>query len=173
MAILYAECREDFIDFLFTFLAIPLEFARELSVDSVNMGCVGNLCISVEDLSFEKRREATVSKCMLPYYYNCRTQLLDVYIQEMPEYECLVSRRSYNSSKISKTIKKNVLAEGERIAKLIPLVTSDSDSVGLVKGETNFIVSDDLVVTPMNSSSTISLLGKLQMNISDIEEQVN
>ncbi|CAL9225072.1 unnamed protein product, partial [Arabidopsis halleri] len=59
-----------------------------------------------------------------------------------------------------------------RIAKLIPMVSSsDSANIGLVKQETNFIVSDDLVVTPMKSSSTISLLSKLQMNISDIEEQ--
>lgn len=91
----------------------------------------------------------------------------------MPEYECLVSRRSYNSSKLSKKVNKNVLAEGERIAKLIPMVSSsDSGNIRLVKQETNFIVSDDLVVTPMKSSSTISLLSKLQMNISDIEEQV-
>ncbi|XP_020875867.1 uncharacterized protein LOC110227077 [Arabidopsis lyrata subsp. lyrata] len=206
--ILYAECREEFVDFLFTFLAIPLEFARELSVDKVTMGCVGNLCRSVKELSFEQgqsskirdrirkkigaflkslfanygagpgfeqSKEATsVFNCILPYYYNsCRTQLLDIVIQEMPEYECLVSRRSYNSSKLSKKVNKNVLAEGERIAKLIPMVSSsDSGNIRIVKQETNFIVSDDLVVTPMKSSSTISLLSKLQMNISDIEEQV-
>ncbi|CAH8391366.1 unnamed protein product [Eruca vesicaria subsp. sativa] len=164
--ILYAECREDFVDFLFTFLVIPLEFAWELSVDNINMGCVGNLCRSVKELSFEQSKEA-----MLPYYYSCRTQLLDLVIQETPEYECLVSRRSYNSSRLSKNIKKSVLADGERVAKLTP-ITSDSASIGLVKGETNFIVSDDLVITAMNSSSTISLLSKLQMNISDIEEQV-
>ena len=166
-AILYAECREEFVDFLFTFLVIPLEFAWELSVDHLNMGCVGNLCRSVKELSSDQRREA-----MLPYYYTCRTQLLDVVIQKLPEYECFVSRRSYNSSRLSKTIKKSVLGDGERVAKLTPVVTSDSASIGLVKGETNFIVSDDLVVTAMNSSSTISLLSKLQMNISDIEEQV-
>ncbi|KAF8080292.1 hypothetical protein N665_0959s0022 [Sinapis alba] len=170
--ILYAECREEFVDFLFTFLVIPLGFAWELSVDHLNMGCVGNLRRSVKELRFEQRRESTEPKCMLPYYYSFFTQLLDVVIQETPEYECLVSRRSYNSSRLSKNIKKSVLADGERVAKLTPMVTSDSASTGLVKGETNFIVSDDLVVTAMNSSSTISLLSKLQMNISDIEEQV-
>jgi len=69
---------------------------------------------------------------------------------------------------LCKKINKAVLSNGEIIAKF----TSASASIGLVKGETNFIVSDDLVVTPMNSSSTISLLSKLQMNIGDIEEQV-
>ncbi|XP_010418330.1 PREDICTED: uncharacterized protein LOC104703932 [Camelina sativa] len=145
--ILYAECREEFVDFLFTFLAIPLEFAWELSVDSMNMGCVGNLCRSVKDLSFEKQNEPTDSKCVLSYFYNFRVgaQLLDVVIQETPEMNAWLT----------------VMAG-----------TSDSASFGLLKGATNFIVSDDLVVTPMNSSSTISLLSKLQMNIGDIEEQV-
>ncbi|XP_010468073.1 PREDICTED: uncharacterized protein LOC104748076 [Camelina sativa] len=180
--ILYAECREDFVDFLFTFLAIPLEFAWEFSVDSMNMGCVGNLCRSVKDLSFEKQKEARVSKCVLPYFYNfrVRAQLLDVVIQEQetPEYECLVSRYGGTGrNTLFKKIENKVLSRGERIAKLISvdsksMDTSDSVSFGLVKGETNFIVSDDLVVTPMNSSSTISLLSKLQMTIGDIEEQV-
>lgn len=33
-------------------------------------------------------------------------------------------------------------------------------------------VSDDLVITPMNSSLTISLLSKLQLSIDDIEEHL-
>ncbi|KAL1193843.1 hypothetical protein V5N11_031969 [Cardamine amara subsp. amara] len=179
-SILYAECREDFVDFLFSFLAIPLEFAWEISIDNVNMGCVGNLCRSVKGLSFGQPKKANVLKCMLPSYYNCRAQLLDVAFEEMPEYECLVSNDPYrystsSCSKLAKKIQKNVLAGGERIAKLISVDSKSkatSDAIGLVKGETNFIVSDDLVVTPMNSSSTISLLSKLKMSISDIEEQV-
>ncbi|AAD56327.1 hypothetical protein [Arabidopsis thaliana] len=125
-AVLYAECREEFVDFLFTFLAIPIEFAWELSIDIGNMGCVGNLCRSVKDLSFEKQKAAT----------------------ESPEYECLVTHYGHNM--LCKKINKAVLSNGEIIAKF----TSASASIGLVKGETNFIVSDDL------------------MNIGDIEEQV-
>ncbi|KAH0942658.1 hypothetical protein HID58_002295, partial [Brassica napus] len=175
--ILYAECREDFIDLLFTFLAIPLEFAWDLSVDIVNMGCVGNLSRSVKNLSFEKQKEATVSQCVLPYYYKFRAQLLDIVIQEEDsEYECLVPRNGYPSSncKFSKKIKKDVLSNGERIVKFTQMHSNTSSyaGVGFVKGETNFIVSDDLFITPMSTSSTISLLSKLQMNISDIDEQV-
>ncbi|EOA33111.1 hypothetical protein CARUB_v10016449mg [Capsella rubella] len=175
--ILYAECREDFVDFLFTFLAIPLGFAWELSLDNVNMGCVGNLCRSLKGLSFEQPEKSKVFKFVLPFFYDCRPQFLDVDVEEIPEYECLINRKSYGCSKLCKKYQKNVLAQGERIAKMISMdskisVASDSTSMRLVKGETNFIVSDDLVVNPMNSSSTVSLLSKLQMSISDIEEQV-
>ncbi|KAF3597049.1 hypothetical protein DY000_02021926 [Brassica cretica] len=78
--ILYVECREDFVDFLFSFLAIPLEFAWELSIDDANLGCVGNLRRSVKELSFEKQKEAIISKCVLPHCYSFRAQLLDVVI---------------------------------------------------------------------------------------------
>ncbi|KAL0759169.1 hypothetical protein Bca101_075319 [Brassica carinata] len=78
--ILYVECREDFVDFLFRFLAIPLEFAWELSIDDANLGCVGNLRRSVKELSFEKQKEAIISKCVLPHCYSFRAQLLDVVI---------------------------------------------------------------------------------------------
>ncbi|CAN6906401.1 unnamed protein product [Brassica oleracea var. botrytis] len=135
--ILYVECREDFVDFLFSFLAIPLEFAWELSIDDANLGCVGNLRRSVKELSFEKQKEAIISKCVLPHCYSFRAQLLD--------------------------IKKTVLGDGLKIVKVSPV----SASVG-----TNFIVSDDPVVAPMNSSSTVSLLSKLQLSIGDIEEHL-
>ncbi|CAA7036729.1 unnamed protein product [Microthlaspi erraticum] len=139
-AILYAECREDFVDFLFSFLAIPLEFAWEHSIGNLNMGCVGNLCRSVKDLSFENQKEATVSKCMLPHQYNFRGQLLDIVIQEgVTEFEGLLPRNGYSGSyKFARKIKKDVLSNGERIVKFTPVdPKSVSGGVGFVKGETN------------------------------------
>ena len=177
--ILYAECREEFVDFLFSFPAIPLEFKGHFSKENSNMGCVGNLCRSVKGLRFEGKGEATVTNCVLPHFYDCRTQLLDVIIQERPEYECLVT--CFSSvvcfAKLCKRIEKNHLRSDQRILKLSPMNpkskgTSDSSGIGFVKGKTNFMVSDDLYVTTMNSSSTISILSKLQVNINDIEEQV-
>lgn len=101
------------------------------------------------------------------YCYSFHAQLLDVVIQEKPEYECLFSRHGYTDNTLRKKIK-TVREDGLKVVKVSPV----SASVGHVKGETNFILSDDLVVTPMNSSSTISLLNKLQLSIGDIEEHV-
>lgn len=41
--VLYAECSEDFIDSLLSFLIFPLELACSLSNDNTTFGCVGNL----------------------------------------------------------------------------------------------------------------------------------
>ncbi|CAD5322488.1 unnamed protein product [Arabidopsis thaliana] len=47
-------------------------------------------------------------------------------------------------------------------------VVADS---GFVKRNTKFIVSDDLIITPMNKFSTIGLLKKMQINMNDFEAQ--
>lgn len=75
----------------------------------------------------------------------------------------MFSRHGYIDNKLCKKIKKTVLGDGLKIVKVSPV----SASVG-----TNFIVSDDPVVAPMNSSSTVSLLSKLQLSIGDIEEHL-
>ena len=41
---------------------------------------------------------------------------------------------------------------------------------GFMKRKTKFVVSDDLTITPMNSSSTIGLLRKMKVDINDLEE---
>ena len=69
--ILYAECNEDFIDSLHTFLVHPLEMACSLSNDNTIFGCVGNLCRS-------QCRGAASTSCNLPDFYICSTnKLLD------------------------------------------------------------------------------------------------
>lgn len=80
----------------------------------------------------------------------------------------MFSRHGYTDNTVNQKIKKTVLEDGLRIGKVSPV----SASIGHEKGETNFIVSDDLAVTPMNSSSTISFLSKLQLSIGVIEEHV-
>ncbi|ESQ28206.1 hypothetical protein EUTSA_v10019708mg, partial [Eutrema salsugineum] len=42
--VLYAECNEDLLDSLLSFLVLPLELACSLSNDNTILGCVGNLC---------------------------------------------------------------------------------------------------------------------------------
>ncbi|KAF2538875.1 hypothetical protein F2Q68_00023595 [Brassica cretica] len=46
MKILYVECGEDFVDLLFSFLAVPLEYVCDTS-----SGCIGNLRRSFKDLT--------------------------------------------------------------------------------------------------------------------------
>ncbi|ESQ33565.1 hypothetical protein EUTSA_v10009971mg [Eutrema salsugineum] len=50
--IIYAECSEDFVDSLLTFLVFPLELAASFSNDNTILGCVRNLCRGGNCLTF-------------------------------------------------------------------------------------------------------------------------
>jgi len=86
--ILFVECGDDFVDLLFTFLAIPLKSAWGIAGDGIILGCIGNLCKSFKDLSVVPGREA---KCVLPHYYKCQMQLFDAVTTHKPPtfYLCL------------------------------------------------------------------------------------
>ncbi|XP_010468074.1 PREDICTED: uncharacterized protein LOC104748079 [Camelina sativa] len=169
--ILYAECSEDFIDSLLTFLVLPLESASSLSNDNTILRCVKNLC------SCGCRRELPY-RCCLPAYYTCSKNLLDIASSLSGAYECLIPNRCYTSTvcKFSKRIERSVLEKGDKVVALSPMDPKDSKScsstivdTGFVKRNTKFIVSDDLVITPMNKFSTIGLLKKMEINMNDIE----
>ncbi|XP_010452021.1 PREDICTED: uncharacterized protein LOC104734192 [Camelina sativa] len=172
MKVLYVECGEDFVDLLFTFLAVPLEF-----VCDINLGCIGNLRRSFKDLSVV---DQTASKCVLPYYYKCQKQLSGITTEEPPVYY-----RYRNSNprqpdySLTTDPDRTLLYRKDR---LVPVTLIDPKSRGKVQSEngsgfvkrgTRFTVTDDLVITPRNSLSTsICLLKKLQIQADDLEVQV-
>ncbi|KAL0648930.1 hypothetical protein Bca4012_047221 [Brassica carinata] len=81
MKILYVECGEDFVDLLFSFLAVPLEYVCDTS-----SGCIGNLRRSFKDLTVVDK-EGSASKCvMLPHYYKLQKQLSGITSEEAPVY---------------------------------------------------------------------------------------
>ncbi|KAF2569793.1 hypothetical protein F2Q68_00026946 [Brassica cretica] len=98
-----------------------------------------------------------------------------------PVYECFVPRNSSDSwsCQLARQIQwsMDLLIIGGDIVKMSPnnpKVISGSSSrcdTGFMKKNTKFIVSNDLNISPMNSFSTIGLLKKMQVNISDLEEQ--
>lgn len=112
--ILYAECSEDFIDCLFTFLILPLELACSLSNQNTILGSVGNLCRS------PCRRASASNFRQLPDYYTCSNSNLLGYISHMsPTYECLVPPSNYSRYKFAKQIKRSLLSEGGKIVNCV------------------------------------------------------
>ncbi|KAF8096435.1 LOW QUALITY PROTEIN: hypothetical protein N665_0308s0009 [Sinapis alba] len=137
MKVLYVECNEDFVDLLFTFLAVPLEAVLNISGDSSTFGGLGNLFKRFKD--FRPKEASTFTAVYPSYYYKCQKQLLGLVIEQ-------------------------------------PLVLIDSKSratigSGFVKRRTKFTVSDDLIITPMNSSSALCILKKLENKAEDIQVQ--
>lgn len=170
--ILYAECSEDFIDALLSSLILPLELVCSLSN---NLGCVGNLCRS------PCRKASASNFYQVPDYYSCSNNNMFGFLPSpSPVYECFVPRNSSNSwsCELARQIQysRERLMIGGDIVKMSPnnpKVISGSSSrcdTGFMKKNTKFIVSNDLSVSPMNSFSTVGLLKKMEVNISDLEE---
>ncbi|CAH2066507.1 unnamed protein product [Thlaspi arvense] len=165
--IIYVECNEDFIDSLLSLLVLPLEFACSLSNDNTILGCVGNLCRS-------PCRGKASKICYVPAYYICSNNNLIDYKSQSIVYECLIPRNcDYSSScKVARHIDWSLVDDG-RVVTLYPKVKSgilSGGGTGFMKKSTKFVVSNDLVITPMSSSSIIGLLKKMKVDISDLEE---
>ncbi|CAL9228826.1 unnamed protein product [Arabidopsis halleri] len=179
--ILYVECGEDFVDLLFSFLAMPLESVWEISGRGIILGCIGNLCKSFKDLSVDSGREASAFKCVLPHYYKCQKQLLNevVTTHQPPTYYRFVSFSvdHFREYCLSENSGKRLVYDWD---KLVPVTSIDpkiegndtAESSGFVKRGTKFMVTDDLIITPSNSTSTIGFLKEKQTRLDEVEIRV-
>ncbi|VVA96956.1 unnamed protein product [Arabis nemorensis] len=168
--ILYAESGEDFVDSLLTFLVLPLELAWSLSSYNTILECVRNLRTS------KCRRAMDSNLFELPGYYACKNRLLDIQPSPFLTFQCLIPKDySYDSVlKFTKRVEscyfipQDILNVYPNDPKYKSGTMTPSD--GFLRRGTKFIVSDDLFITTMSSSSTIGLLKKNEVDISDIEE---
>ncbi|CAH2066511.1 unnamed protein product [Thlaspi arvense] len=137
--ILYAECNEDFVDSLLSFLALPLELA-----------------------------------CSLPYWDVlgiCAEVLVEELLPKVVNFLIII----FAVTTICSIMYTNQECDGEIVTlspndpKVEPGASSGCGS-GFMKKSTKFVVSNDLVITPMSSSSIIGLLKKMQVDISDLQD---
>ncbi|CAA0405882.1 unnamed protein product [Arabidopsis thaliana] len=127
--------------------------------DDDGLGCIGNLFRSFKGLSGD---EITI-----PWYYSCRKNLLGITVQKPPS--------SYNCSSY---LEDNGMAgdcEDSRLKKVRPMDPkteisgqSRSSSGGFVKSNKKFLVSDDLIITPLNSDLTMMELKKLKISFDEV-----
>lgn len=178
--IIYVECGEDFVDLLFTFLAMPLESVWGISGNGIILGCIGNLCKSFKELSVDPGTEASGFKCVLPHYYKCQKQLLDVVTtHKPPTYYRYVSFSvdHFREYRLSENSSKRLVYDWD---KLVPVTSIDpksednntAESSGFVKRGTRFMVTDDLIITPSNTTSTIGMLKDKQTRLDEVEVRV-
>ncbi|KAG7553784.1 hypothetical protein ISN44_As11g001050 [Arabidopsis suecica] len=169
MKILYVECGEDFVDLLFTFLVVPLEYLCD-----INLGCIGNLRRSFKDLNVD-----TSTRCVLPYYYKCQKQLSDITTEEPPfYYRYRNSNPSQPDYSLTTDPDRSLLYRKDR---LVPVTLIDpkcrgkdqsENGSGFIKRGTRFTVTDDLLIRATSFVSiSIFVLNKLQIQADDLEVQ--
>ncbi|CAE5963134.1 unnamed protein product [Arabidopsis arenosa] len=159
--VIYFEGCEDFVNLLFQFLVVSLEFVLETSGDNAVHGCIGNLFRSFKELSFAKNSKL-VSNSTLPWYYCCKKKLLDInYSLSNLFFDLSIFTKPWILEKLK------LKRPCQQCAKSNHVYACE----GFVKGNMKFRVSDDLIITPLSSSSTIGYLKKLQVGLDDVDVQ--
>ncbi|XP_027353452.1 uncharacterized protein LOC113863885 [Abrus precatorius] len=180
--ILFTQAEEDFADFLFSFLTFPLGGVLHMLEGYSSLCCIDNLYKSISNLSLDRYlisrdlKDELANPLCAPQF-NLRNQILPIGAAGAPTYwftsyyvngaECgslddvAIHPDAKNFSKVYLYLVDPKSSTGET-----------SSSRGFVKGPSTYIVTDDLVVTPMSTISSVSLLNRSKVPLSDLEERI-
>ncbi|KAG8387025.1 hypothetical protein BUALT_Bualt03G0210200 [Buddleja alternifolia] len=163
--LLFATAKEDFIDFLFSLLTIPLGGVASLVGSNTCFGSINNLCRSIENLNGEeylktKDTKSTLLKPELPPMYLSKNQILPLVEQKTP-LSYLNPYAPYDG-----IIRSNKAYRDDFL-----MCFNDPKGEGsYVKGPGMFMVADDLTVTPLSMLSSVSVFNVLKIPLPDVEE---
>ncbi|KZV58232.1 hypothetical protein F511_35471 [Dorcoceras hygrometricum] len=161
--ILLAQSRQDFVDFLFSLLTIPLGCVQFLLDNRTCFWSINNLYRSISKLEIGEhmRSKDTKSRLLdpeLPPYYLSSSQIFPLEEQSSPQ---LYRLRDGNQLKLFESLPKDIWRE----MKMIDPKGKDC----FVKGPTTFMVTDDLVVSIPSSTSMISILNQMKIPLSEVK----
>ncbi|KAK2972223.1 hypothetical protein RJ640_014281 [Escallonia rubra] len=165
---LFAQVEEDFVDFLFSFLTIPLGSVVYLLGGKCSFWSISNLYKSISSLDVKRNFKSQDLKDMLlepmlAQNFLCKNQILPIReVSPPPLY--FVS----DFQELSMTGKRS-----GQVTYSDPKDPTGGTTVvgGFVKGPATFMVTDDFVVTPFSSHSVISALKRLDIPLCDVKEQ--
>ncbi|KAF5190350.1 hypothetical protein FRX31_020059 [Thalictrum thalictroides] len=166
--VLFAESDKDFVEFLFSFLTLPIGTIISLANKESNLGCVDTLYKSVESLD-KKLLQTEFSREMLlkprsaseikykslaldfdastqaPRYYRCPTWAC------FTKTHCLISMFE-NAECLCGLKMNNKITVGSNV------IDDDRLRGTFVNGIGKFLISDDLEVRPVSTCSILSIL---------------
>ncbi|KAI3461377.1 hypothetical protein Pfo_018040 [Paulownia fortunei] len=180
--VLFAEAGKDFVDFLFRILSLPLGTVISLLKKQGMVGSLANLYKSIENLndSYIQPNQskdtllkpvARVSGSSVPLlalkdaptvkkFYKCSCSQYVSYVSDDPSANCpnCFRKMTVNLPYVAPPTVQQASASGEG---------------GFVKGVVTYMVMDDLVVTPLSTISSVTLLNKFNVKeVSALEEKV-
>ncbi|KAF7132235.1 hypothetical protein RHSIM_Rhsim09G0159200 [Rhododendron simsii] len=197
--VLFAEAGKDFVDFLFHLLHLPVGTVVRLLTEQAMVGTLGNLYESIENLSetyFQSNQtKDSVLKPKAPF---SATQVPLLSLDDCTSFDKKLytcpsnSTRNHdtnpgflrpgqiryhpyvadNTCAVCPQCNSNMSAEIHFVA-AVNEVGAAGDQGGFVKGVVTYMVMDDLVVTPMSTISSISVLRKFDVKeVGALEERV-
>lgn len=135
--LLFAEAEEDFVEFLFSLLIIPLGMVEWLLGCNTGLNNIDNLYRSIADHVIDDKYLKGV---------HAKNSLMKPKVNSDYSKSCFLLFSEGSSSRASHP--EQVFVAGSRM----------------------YMVTDDLSVTPLCVSSTLSLLDQMKISLSDVEE---
>ncbi|KAL8029727.1 hypothetical protein ABFX02_14G243200 [Erythranthe guttata] len=183
--VLFAEAGKDCVDFLFYILSLPVANLVNLVGKNQMVGSLGNLYESIETLNQSyiqpNKTKDTLLKPVAPVCSGSSVPLLA--LQDAPTtvkkfYRCANVCTYHNVSDSP-----NAVCPHCRVAMSIAMhyvapparkeSSSEEEGAGFVKGVVTYMVMDDLVVTPMSTISSLTLLSKFNVKeVGALQEKV-
>ncbi|KAK2966150.1 hypothetical protein RJ640_018403 [Escallonia rubra] len=169
--VLLAQGEEDFVDFLFSFLTIPLGSVVSLLGGQCSLWSINNLYKSIRSLDAERHIKSQdlkdmVLEPMLAQNFLCKNQILPIREVEAPPLYWNIGSRPY--------LRDKPIGLGcSQVTCIDPKNPTGGTTIvgGFIKGPATFMVTDDLTVTPFSSLSIISALKRLNIPLGDVEER--
>ncbi|XXG62187.1 hypothetical protein AAC387_Pa05g0601 [Persea americana] len=145
------------------------------------MGCLDNLYKSVEDLSGDDCIKSEEFKAMLldpklVPYFGTKNQLIQIEEQVPCKPNIFHCRTCYDENTAYITSPRTC-SHGKKSIQLSTVNQKFPDAVtelggAFIAGPARFMVTNELIVKPLSPISSISLLSKFNIPISDIEERI-
>ncbi|TKY65913.1 tyrosine/DOPA decarboxylase [Spatholobus suberectus] len=183
--ILLADAEEDFADLLFSFLTLPLGGVLHMLDGCSSLSCIDKLYKSISELSPERylmsqglKDELANPKCSPQFSFD--KQILPIGEACLPVYYCK-TYHTYTNPEYRLALTTSPQSsyyryydEDGRLKILDPKspIGDSRSGGGFAKGPSMYMVTDDLVVTPMSSCSGVSYLKRSEVPLSDLEERV-
>ncbi|KAJ6818800.1 uncharacterized protein M6B38_131645 [Iris pallida] len=174
--VLCAEADDDFLNILFSFLTLPLGSLIKILNKNTGAGCVDNLYRSAEDLSLEdieseQSRSILLSPKLGPFF-GCSNNILkldEINPREGTIHGCYTcfwknNNKACTAAKCDHGVGKSVLKE---LNPKSPQGGTEKGG-GYAKGRGKFVVTDDLCVSPLSTSSIIPLVNKLDSSFDSV-----
>ncbi|KAL3845130.1 hypothetical protein ACJIZ3_002533 [Penstemon smallii] len=170
---LLAQTIEDVIDFLFSLFTIPLGGVISLLGGDFFIGSIHNLHRSLASLNgcrYLKNQDPYNTTPQLPCKYLSNHQLFPLNQKMATSLHCFSKKTIYENRIHLCHNWPPYLQKDEKVHNVQFLDPKGQGSY--IKGPAMFTVTDDLIVTPTSAISSFSILNRLKIPLSDIEEYV-
>ncbi|CAK9176523.1 unnamed protein product [Ilex paraguariensis] len=178
--VLFAEASKEFVDFLIYLLSLPIGTVIKLLTKNSMVGCLGTFYGSIENLSETYLQPNQNKKSLL----NPKTFASEVSFLSLEDvspvknfYTCPQCYKKISDDpcvvcpKCNVCINREVTYVARTLAK--DKESSAGDQGGYVKGVVTYMVMDNLVVQPLSTISSITMLNKFNVKeVGVLEERV-